>query len=135
MGYFPTNFGAAPIGETGSMKAHSKGGTRVQATRRAISIGAAALLAFGSVGVDALELGPGRGGPFDLSPDQWTQGPGTDAGSGGSTSRFGVLGTPGLERQSRFYGPGQHQVSGFDRAPTSSPGRYVHTPRGGSRGR
>ena len=135
MGVFPTVFGATPIGETGSMKAHSKGGTRVQATRRAISIGAAALLVSGTLAADAWDLGPARGGPFDLPPVEWSRGLGNDGGSEGSASRFGALGTPSLERQSRFYGPGQHRVSGFDRAPTGSAGRSIHTPGGGGRGR
>lgn len=123
------------MGEIRTMKAHGKGGTRVRTTRRAISIGAAALLAFGSLAADAWDLGPGRGGPFDQPEAQWPGGPWNDAGSSGSESRSGAFGTPRLERQSRFYEPGEHRVSGFDRAPTASPGRYIPTPGSGSRGR
>lgn len=117
------------------MKAHGKGGTRVRTTRRAISISAAALLVSGPLAADAWGLGPGRGGPFDLSPVEWGRGAANGGGSEGSTSRFGALGTPGLERQSRFYGPGQHRVSGFDQAPTGSPGRSIAAPGGGGGGR
>lgn len=121
--------------ETRTMKAHGKGSTRVRATRRAISIGAAALLAFGSLAAGAWHLGPGRGGPFDQPETQWPRGPWNDAGSSGSDSRSGAFWTPRLERQSRFYEPGEHRVSGFDRAPTDSPGSYVPTPGAGGRGR
>jgi hypothetical protein len=123
------------MGETRTTKAHGKGGTRVHATRRAISIGAAALLALGSLAADAWDLGPGRGGPFDQPATQGPHGPWNDAGSSGSNSRFGAFGTPRLERQSRFYEPGEHRVSGFDQAPTASPGRSIHTPGGRVRGR
>ncbi len=117
------------------MKAKSTGGIPVHMTGRALSLGAAAFLAIGSMAVAADEFGQRRGSTFDEVGREWAYGPGEGTGLGSISNRYGELGTPRMERQSRFYGPGQHRVSGFGKAQSIAPGRYVHGPGGGGRGR
>lgn len=117
------------------MKVKTACGTRAQTTRRALTLGAAALLVIGSLAAQAWDPGQGRGSGIDQSVPDWGYGPGSGRQSMGSFNRFGEISSPGLERQSRFQGPGRHRVSGFGQAPSSTPGRFVHRPGSGGRGR
>lgn len=117
------------------MKVYSTSGLAVPRVKRAFLLGAAALLAIGSMTAAAWDLGQGRGGPMDEPGRDWGYAPGPGSQSSGSFERFGDVGSPGLQRQSRFQGPGQHRVSGFSKAPSVGAGRYVHGPGAGGRGR
>lgn len=116
------------------MKAHSTAGTRVHWTRRAITSTAAIVLTMGAIAAGAWEFGPGRGGPFDRLDRSWSYRLGNGAVSG-SANRYGEPDALGLERQTRFYEPGQHRVSELGQAPSVTPGRYVHGSGASARGR
>jgi hypothetical protein len=115
------------------MKAHSTVGTRVHWTRRAISTAAAIVLTMGAIAAGAWEFGPGRGGPFDQLDRSWSYSLGNGAVSG-PAYRFGEPDALSLERQSRFYEPGQHRVSELGQAPSVTPGHDIHGPGAGGRG-
>lgn len=117
------------------MKVRNTSGMHAQCTRRAFALGAAALLVIGSMAAQAWDPGQGRGGGNDQSLQEWSYGPGTGRQSASSFERFGDVGSPGLQRQSQFQGPGRHRVSGFSKAPSSGPGRYLQGPGAGGRGR
>lgn len=117
------------------MKVQTACGMHAQATRRAFGLGAAALLVIGSLAARAWDPGQGRGGGIDQSVQEWGYGPGSGRQSTGSFDRFGEIGSPALQRQSQFQGPGRHRVSGFSKAPSTTPGRFVHGPGSGGRGR
>ncbi len=117
------------------MKVYSTSRLRVRSAKRVLTLGAAALLAIGTMAAEALDFGQGKGDPFGNVARGWSDAPGTGPGPVDRPNRFGELGSPGLERQSRFYGPGQHRVSGFSKAPSGGPGHSVHGPGAGRRGR
>lgn len=117
------------------MKVQSRASLHAPTTRRAFALGAAALLAIGSLAAQAWDSGQGRGFGIDEPVQQWGYGPGFNRQSTGSFDRSGEVGSPTLQRQSQFQGPGRHRVSGFSKAPATTPGRYLQGPGAGGRGR
>jgi hypothetical protein len=117
------------------MKVQTRGGLHAPTTRRAFALGAAALLAIGSLAAQAWDSGQGRGVGIDEPVQQWSYGPGFSRQTTGSSDRFGDVGSPTLQRQSQFQGPGRHRVSGFSKAPSTTAGRYLQGPGSGGRGR
>lgn len=113
------------------MTIQTRGGLHAPTTRHAFALGAAALLAMGSLAAQTWDSGQGRGVGIDEPVQQW----GSGRQSTGPFDRFGEVGSPELRRQSQFQGPGRHRVSGFRKAPSSGPGRFLQGPGAGGRGR
>lgn len=117
------------------MKVHVTRHLRSPGAKAAVYLAMAALLIVGAPATKASDFGQGRGATMDEPVRDWGSAPGPTMDPFGSNNRFGELGSPGLERQSRFQGPGRHRVSGFGQAPSGTPGRFVHGPGSGGRGR
>lgn len=117
------------------MKVQSRGGLHAPTTRRAFALGTAAVLAIGSLAAQAWDSDQGRGFGIGEPVQQWGFGPGSGGQSTSPFDRFGEVGSPTLQHQSQFQGPGRHRVSGFSKAPSTTPGRYLQGPGAGGRGR
>lgn len=117
------------------MKVQSRGGLNAPTARRALALGAAAVLAIGSLAAQAWDSEHGRGVRIGEPVQQWGFGPGSGRASTSPFDRFGEVGSPTLQRQSQFQGPGRHRVSGFSKAPSTTSGRNLQGPGAGGRGR